>query len=719
MKKALKSFVILLCVLMLCGVLSGTAFAKEKLNTPSNLNLTGTVLKWNSVANADFYSVTLYHNNYQHSIGNWQTDVTSFNFYKYLKSGETYGATVIACSNKSYDVSVSAEISLTKYTGVNQPIYRDVRVVNATASATSAFPGQFVLLKAKPAPEGMVFNHWELNGAYLNLSYKETDSTVYIQTMCDHDAYARAVYSFSENVTSAFTMQPIGGSALLGKEFSVSYAMNFNPKGTVKVQLEGSTPGTFTDYQAGSLTSASISYSGAAAKTFRIKANDGTRNIYSDEFVVSWEDGPRFTSQPMGGVADLGEDFTVDYALNFTPLRCRVWRLVNDVWCDLSEADSTHATIDNYDFNTTETYLIQAIIEGGGYIFSDEFTVTWSDTVSKFIQQPSDATLGLNEDYSFSFAVNFTPDVNIAVERYNSDLGYFVIIGYCQSLTNGVLNGFDFETTQRYRLAARSNSSDVYSKEFSVEWKGDSTVQEPESHTHKYDTLCSDAKGHWYGCSCGAKSDFTAHTYTHMLTKASPNTKVNAEKYDYCQACGYETDHTVICYYPKTIALAKTSYTYDGKVKKPAVTVKDSKGKTIAAKYYTLTYAKGRKSVGSYTVIVKFTGNYTGSKKLTFNIIPKGTAVSKASSPKKQQLKLTWKKQTTQTTGYQILYSTDKNFKKGNRAVTINKNKTTSTTIKKLKSNKKYYVAIRTYKTVNGNKYYSGWKKYGKAIIIR
>ena len=115
----------------------------------------------------------------------------------------------------------------------------------------------------------------------------------------------------------------------------------------------------------------------------------------------------------------------------------------------------------------------------------------------------------------------------------------------------------------------------------------------------------------------------------------------------------------------------------------------------------------------------KTTNYYKGTKKLTFKINPKGTSVSKVISPKKKKIKITWKKQTTQTTGYQIQYSTNKNFKKGNKTVTVSKNKTTAKTISKLTSKKKYYVRIRTYKTVKGAKYYSGWKKYSKAIKVK
>lgn len=61
--------------------------------------------------------------------------------------------------------------------------------------------------------------------------------------------------------------------------------------------------------------------------------------------------------------------------------------------------------------------------------------------------------------------------------------------------------------------------------------------------------------------------------------------------------------------------------------------------------------------------------------------------------------------------GYQIQYSTDKKFKNNNKSVTVNKQKTTKTTVKKLKSKKTYFVRVRTYKTVNGKKVYSSWSK--------
>ena len=52
----------------------------------------------------------------------------------------------------------------------------------------------------------------------------------------------------------------------------------------------------------------------------------------------------------------------------------------------------------------------------------------------------------------------------------------------------------------------------------------------------------------------------------------------------------------------------------------------------------------------------------------------------------------------------------------GAKTTTITKYKTTYKTVKNLKAKKKYYVQVRTYKTVSGKKYYSGWssRKYVK-----
>ena len=162
------------------------------------------------------------------------------------------------------------------------------------------------------------------------------------------------------------------------------------------------------------------------------------------------------------------------------------------------------------------------------------------------------------------------------------------------------------------------------------------------------------------------------------------------------------------------VKLSSTSYTYNGKTKTPSVTVKDSKGRKLKkGTDYTVKYSSGRKNVGRYAVKVTFKGNYTGSKTVYYYIVPKSTSISRVSALRKG-FKLSWKKRKTQTTGYQIQYSTSRKFKKA-KAVNVSKNKTTSKYIKKLSSKKKYYVRVRTYKKVKINgktkKVYSSWSK--------
>ena len=73
---------------------------------------------------------------------------------------------------------------------------------------------------------------------------------------------------------------------------------------------------------------------------------------------------------------------------------------------------------------------------------------------------------------------------------------------------------------------------------------------------------------------------------------------------------------------------------------------------------------------------------------------------------KNEAITVKWKKKSG-ITGYQIQYSTNSKFKKGNKSIKIKNAKTRSKKITKLKSNKKYYVRIRTYK----GKKYSKWSK--------
>ena len=276
----------------------------------------------------------------------------------------------------------------------------------------------------------------------------------------------------------------------------------------------------------------------------------------------------------------------------------------------------------------------------------------------------------------------------------------------------------------------------------------------------------SDDTNHWHECSrCHDKKDEAAHDYgsdnvcdtcgyyktvphTHNLTlvaaKAATCTEGGKEAYYKCEGCGkffedvlgtkeitdlaswgniakiaHTTKQTVTK--ASSIKLKATSLTYNGKVRTPKVIVKDRTGKTLVKNTdYTVSYAKGRKYVGKYAVKITFKGKYSGTKTLYFTIKPKATSISSLKAGSKK-FTVKWKKQAIQTTGYQVQYSASSKFSKA-KTVTVGKNTTVSKKISKLSGKKKYYVRVRTYKTVKINgksiRIYSGWSK-AKAVTTK
>lgn len=164
-----------------------------------------------------------------------------------------------------------------------------------------------------------------------------------------------------------------------------------------------------------------------------------------------------------------------------------------------------------------------------------------------------------------------------------------------------------------------------------------------------------------------------------------------------------------------TPSLETVVYNYTGAYRTPAVSVvfKDAMDNVGNTRSYTLkkdtdykVLYEDNKKVGTATVIFTGTGNFKGLHVENFTIRPQSTILRKLIKGKKQ-FKVVWKKQVTQMSGYQIQYATNKKFKSSKKVTS--KKATTSKTIKKLKSKKTYYVRVRTYKNVDGIKYYSKW----------
>ena len=163
-----------------------------------------------------------------------------------------------------------------------------------------------------------------------------------------------------------------------------------------------------------------------------------------------------------------------------------------------------------------------------------------------------------------------------------------------------------------------------------------------------------------------------------------------------------------------TLGLTRKVYTGTARTVTKSATVTavvDGEEKVLTVyKDYSVSY-KNNIEIGKATVTVTGKGNYTGTIRKTFSIVPAKTSI-KSLKNTGGKLKIVWNTQTMETTGYQLQYSTSKNFPDGNRkTVTIADPAAYTRAVKGLNNNKTYYFRIRTYKLVGEKKYCSDWSK--------
>ena len=146
---------------------------------------------------------------------------------------------------------------------------------------------------------------------------------------------------------------------------------------------------------------------------------------------------------------------------------------------------------------------------------------------------------------------------------------------------------------------------------------------------------------------------------------------------------------------------------YTGKAITPKLTVTLNGKQLTKDTDFTLSF-KNNKQIGQATVTVTGIGRYDGAVNASFSIIPKKVTLTSLKAGKKS-LTVNWKK-ADGIDGYEIEYSLKKSFK-GAKSVTVKSAKTATCELTKLKSRKKYYIRIRSFKKVKGKKYHSEWSK--------
>jgi len=601
----------------------------------------------------------------------------------------------------------------TTVTAVWEAVEYNVTVTGGTASVgagtpiTKATMGTTVTLTAGAAPSGKVFDKWEVVSGGITLADANSATTTFV--MPASAVSVKATYKTTPVTTYNLTTQVNGGHGTIsasktGLTAGSTETITFNPE--VGYEIDTVTVnGTATSVY-GNTLNVTMNENKTVVVTYKaieynITVTDGKATIGAGSEISKAAEGTAVTltanAAPSGKVFDK-------------------WEVVSG---GITLADANSAT-------TTFTMPASAVSVKATYKNAPHTHTYNQETVKpEALKTPADCTSNAVYFKSCSCGAISTTDTFVAM---NTALGH------------AYGSDWKYDSTNHWHECSRCHDK---KDEAAHDYGSDNVCDtcgyyKTVPHTHnltlvaaKVATCTEGGKEAYYKCEgCGkfyedvlGTKEITdlaswgniakiAHTTKQTVTKATPT--ANGKIVNYCSVCKKTLSTTVI---PKasSIKLKATSLTYNGKVRTPKVIVKDRTGKTLVKNTdYTVSYAKGRKYVGKYAVKITFKGKYSGTKTLYFTIKPKATSISSLKAGSKK-FTVKWKKQATQTTGYQVQVATNKKFKKNKKTVTIKKQKTTKTTVKKLKAKKKYYVRVCTYKTVKINgksiRIYSGWSK--------
>ncbi len=191
------------------------------------------------------------------------------------------------------------------------------------------------------------------------------------------------------------------------------------------------------------------------------------------------------------------------------------------------------------------------------------------------------------------------------------------------------------------------------------------------------------------------------HTYKRVVVKAT--TARNGSIKSKCAVCGKVASSKTIRRI-QTLKLSKTAFLVNGKVRKPTVIIRNTNGKDIAAKYYTVTYSNAKsKAIGTYTVTVKFKGIYGGTKVLTYKIT-RPAQVSGIEQIYEKGIYFRWDK-VSGAQGYEVFIS-PANANEFKKVATQTNNRLKNSNLKA-----SIKVKIRAYVVIDGKKVYGSFSK--------
>ncbi len=295
--------------------------------------------------------------------------------------------------------------------------------------------------------------------------------------------------------------------------------------------------------------------------------------------------------------------------------------------------------------------------------------------------------------------------------------------------------------TLKYTVSPKQSYQDVGDKDFTendfkVDYectacKGEN-VYDAKAKPVKAELVADKTDTPKFNCTIGSRTYKVTYEFTDY-------TKKNA---DDSYATGTADQEVTVKYYPAQLdghkygayvrdedSVVKATCTKDGsynmvkicsvcgdKIVYATIPVPATGKHTAAAAKKENVVAATTKKGGSYDLVVRCAdcGEIISSThKTTAKIVVKASKINSVKNYKGKKAKVTVKK-TSSIIGYQIQYGTKKNFK-GAKHVNTRK---TSKYLTKLAKNKKYYVRVRTYKTVDGKLYFSSWSG-AKTVTIK
>lgn len=160
------------------------------------------------------------------------------------------------------------------------------------------------------------------------------------------------------------------------------------------------------------------------------------------------------------------------------------------------------------------------------------------------------------------------------------------------------------------------------------------------------------------------------------------------------------------------VKLSYSSCTYNGKAKKPDVTIEG-----LTEDDYVVSY-KNNVKVGTATVTITGVGDVSGTVTRTFKINhdrPDQVSLKSPTTGKTHYVKARWYDEDCD--GYQIRYATNSSFK-NSKSICVKDGDQLTRTIKNLKKGKRYYVKVRAYNNYEDTKVFGKWSKW-KSVVCK